>query len=300
MVAPIGHANLTLIKANLLVSLEKLKIHVEDVIWNLNWWARLQLLFAILYRRKVPIPGFIFRFFYSYNLNADSGFAPEDEKFLEEYIVPERNKLFVDIGAYRGQWTQFVAKSGIEVHAFEPSPIPYAVLAEKAKKYTNFYTYHCALGDRDSEVTLSLAPFSLLGLINEKSRGREKNTVNVPIRTLDEFKLADVGVIKIDTEGYEVPILMGAKETILKNRPRLVIEVHKGTGNALRSFSEESHRIENILSNLGYSYKVHYRRVGDRDMQPFIIGNPDVSAEPQDYQGVIAYDANTYAIEVSS
>ena len=52
------------------------------------------------------------------------------------------------------------------------------------------------------------------------------------IRKLDSLRLPEVGVIKIDTEGYETPILQGAKESIQKYNPRLVIEIHKQTGKA--------------------------------------------------------------------
>jgi FkbM family methyltransferase len=303
MVTLSGRSHLTFKFAFVSKNLEKARIHIEDIVWNSNSWTRLQLLFAILYRRKVPIPSFFFRFFYSCNLIiSDSGCTTGDAKFLEAYMMPEKGKCFVDVGAYRGMWSMFVARSGVEVHAFEPSPIPYAVLAEKVKKYPNLHTYQCALGGKDSIVKLSLTPFSLLGRITEKSGISEKNTADAVIRTLDGLKIEEVGVIKVDTEGYEVPILMGAKDTILKNRPRLIIEVHKGTGDALPDFSEELHRVENILRDFGYSCTVLYRRFNGNDLQPFIIGNPDVLAEPQSYQDVTVYGVNSSAeeLEISS
>jgi hypothetical protein len=41
-----------------------------------------------------------------------------------------------------------------------------------------------------------------------------------------------VDYIKVDCEGYELPILTGARETILRNRPIIVVEqkLHKDTG----------------------------------------------------------------------
>lgn len=299
MVTISGHSHLTVKFAFVFKNFEKARIHIEDIVWNLNSWARLQLLFTILYRRKVPISSFLLGFFHSYSLiKSDSGCTTGNEKFLEAYMMPEKGKCFVDVGAYRGMWSLFVAKSGVEVHAFEPSPIPYAVLAEKVKKYPNLHTYQCALGDKDSTVKLSLPPFSYIGLITEKRGIPEKNTVDVVMRTLDELEIEEVGVIKIDTEGYEVPILIGAKDTILKNRPRLIIEVHRGTGDALPDFSEELHRIENILRDFGYSCTVRYRRLTGSDLQPFIIGYPEVLTEPQICQDITAYAVNTGAEEL--
>ena len=44
------------------------------------------------------------------------------------------------------------------------------------------------------------------------------------MRTLDSFGFTTIDLIKVDCEGYEVPILNGAKETILKNRPMMIVE----------------------------------------------------------------------------
>lgn len=98
-------------------------------------------------------------------------------------------------------------------------------------------------------------------------------TIDVPVRKLDSIPLPRVGVIKIDTEGYETPVLQGAKETIAKNKPRLIIEVHKGTGKAAKTFSEEQQRIKKVLSDLGYTWTVHYRPLGLHEMQPHLIAN---------------------------
>jgi FkbM family methyltransferase len=163
-------------------------------------------------------------------------------------------------------WALYVAKLGFEVHAFEPSPLPYATLYESAKKYLNLHTYQCALGDCNSTIKLNISKFFSMGIV----RGHdEENTVTVPIRKLDDFQLANVGVIKIDTEGYEVPILNGAKDTILKWKPRLVVEVHRVTGKALETYTEEQYRIEKLLRNYGYSCKVAR---SSKSEEPFVIG----------------------------
>ena len=54
-----------------------------------------------------------------------------------------------------------------------------------------------------------------------------KSNGPIEIRTLDSYNFQDVDVIKIDVEGFEVPLLDGAKETILSNRPWIQIEANK-------------------------------------------------------------------------
>jgi FkbM family methyltransferase len=45
------------------------------------------------------------------------------------------------------------------------------------------------------------------------------NHILVTVRSLDSFDVQDVGLIKIDAEGYEVPVLLGARRTIEKSKP---------------------------------------------------------------------------------
>lgn len=47
----------------------------------------------------------------------------------------------------------------------------------------------------------------------------------VQVNTLDSFDLADVDIIKLDCEGYELPVLHGALNTIQKYRPIMQIEM---------------------------------------------------------------------------
>jgi hypothetical protein len=49
----------------------------------------------------------------------------------------------------------------------------------------------------------------------------------VPMRRLDDFALADVTAIKLDAEGAEYEILRGARETLLRCRPVLTLEVEE-------------------------------------------------------------------------
>jgi len=47
------------------------------------------------------------------------------------------------------------------------------------------------------------------------------------MKTLDSFAFDSVDIIKIDAEGYELPVLQGAKKTILRNKPWIQIEGNK-------------------------------------------------------------------------
>jgi FkbM family methyltransferase len=65
----------------------------------------------------------------------------------------------------------------------------------------------------------------------------------VEIRSLDSLSFARVDFIKIDVEGGELSVLEGAKETIHRCRPVLLVEV----------FEERCQDIDNWMENIGYS-----------------------------------------------
>lgn len=71
-------------------------------------------------------------------------------------------------------------------------------------------------------------------------------TERVEVRTLDSFEFESPGFIKIDVEGHEEKVLRGARETLQRCKPSLLIEI------------EERHnpgafaRINGDLTALGY------------------------------------------------
>ena len=62
---------------------------------------------------------------------------------------------------------------------------------------------------------------------------------NIEIRTLDSFDLTDVDFIKIDVEGFELPVVQGAEETICRCKPHMVVE-QKGNESAYGGAKNEA------------------------------------------------------------
>jgi FkbM family methyltransferase len=253
---------------------KKAKVQIDDIAFNkLDFRANIMLILRIVNRRRIPLPAAVYNFFTSPGDETSEDMGSEN--FLAEYMLPEPGKCFVDVGANVGCWAFYVAKRGFEVYAYEPGPKAFSQMKERAAKYPNLHSYPYALGDADRIGRLGFAAFDKGGMVDQEINLPGGGTINVAVRKLDSLRLPAVGVIKIDTEGYETPILLGAKETIQKYKPRLVIEVHKQTGKAAQTFEEEKHRIEKILAALGYTWTVHCRQIslhGER--QPFLIGNP--------------------------
>jgi len=64
--------------------------------------------------------------------------------------------------------------------------------------------------------------------VNSDFNGRTTNqTYQALVKTIDSFNINDVVFIKIDVEGMEYKVLVGAQETIKRCKPIIVFENHK-------------------------------------------------------------------------
>jgi FkbM family methyltransferase len=172
----------------------------------------------------------------------------------------------LDVGAHDGAFAlPFAALPGSRLLAFEPLPAAFARLraAFGDPLPPNVELRPEALGDRDGEAVLSVpvldgvpqeqwaSTAKSYGAL-EEARVAERR-VSVPLRRLDGLGLRDLTAVKLDAEGAEYEVLRGARETLLRCRPVLSIEI------------EERHRpgstwaVPAFLDALGYdTYWEHW------------------------------------------
>ncbi len=149
-------------------------------------------------------------------------------------IIPDnKRKTVLDIGSNIGTWTYSLVDFFDFVHCFEPLKIHCDCWIMNLKEYSNVKLYPIALGDEDEKVEMHIPRFSTAGayIANTKNPAKPiqpgEGVVikrDISVKCLDEFNFEDVDFIKIDTEGYELNVLKGAKETILRTKPYIFLE----------------------------------------------------------------------------
>ena len=202
-----------------------------------------------------------------------------------------RPGTLVDIGAHDGLLTIPLARlPGSRVLAFEPLPSAYARLqvalrAAFGEPPANVECHHLALGDHEGSITLAMPVLD--GVAQEQWASTAKDyaahvsarvTVErftVPMRRLDDFALADVTAIKLDAEGAEYEILRGARETLLRCRPVLTLEVEE------RHRQGSTYAVPAFLDALGYDVFFELRGawhpMADLDRATMQRASPDPS-----------------------
>ena len=118
----------------------------------------------------------------------------------------------IDVGCRVGEFTRYLQLDFEKVYAFDPNMWPNFRFNVDLQKVSHF---NCALGDELAEITM-------YGGTHTEASGGKKRTV--PVFTLDAFGFEDVDYIKIDVEGFEKKVLLGAAETIERCNPLIVIE----------------------------------------------------------------------------
>ena len=196
---------------------------------------------------------------------AKSSRETEYESVILSYMEVADGGCFVDVGAHIGIHTKRMALKGISVYAFEPNPIVYKTLCKKVEGLPNVKVFECALGDRATEAVFYIhgeQPASGFGSLHNIYDRKNVDKIRVQVKTLDSFSFENVGLIKVDTEGNEFNILKGSVETLRKQKPRLILEVHE-------PLYENARLITNLLLGLGYK-KVEHVCKANRD-QFFIV-----------------------------
>lgn len=132
----------------------------------------------------------------------------------------------IDVGANIGNHTLFFSLiCGLKTIAFEPSKKSRKIL-EKNVSINNLdgkvEIFPFALGSVNEEATIIYPDDHNDGMARVVKKSNEGEVVVVKI--LDEYKLENIVLLKIDVEGMELRVLEGAVETIRRNRPIICIE----------------------------------------------------------------------------
>lgn len=161
----------------------------------------------------------------------------------------------IDIGANYGLYAYRMSKIFSEVHAFEIND----ELTNDLARYNrgNISIHHVGLSSKPGEATLYiplLDGFPLTGWASltpgNFPDATGSITKTVKLETLDNFRLKRVSFIKIDVEGHELQVLEGATQTLIDNRPVVLIEIKEPNRASVFRFFSDLNYIERRLDEL--------------------------------------------------
>lgn len=134
-------------------------------------------------------------------------------------IPADRRRRCLDIGAHVGLWAMWLQKEFAWVECFEPVEAFAAILPHNMTQ-DNYTLYRVACGAEEGLVAFDINP----AITGNTHVNLKRADGTVPVRTIDSYDFREVDFIKIDVEGFELKVVQGARETLLRERPFMVLE----------------------------------------------------------------------------
>jgi FkbM family methyltransferase len=187
--------------------------------WEPPWTFEERLKFAL-----VPVPLYM-----RYRIAKERRRGEAEIALLPFLADPARVSL--DIGANKGVYAWLLRDCSRSVHAFEPNPKMFRFLRRIAGD--SVHVSQVALSNRSGSATLRVPRHRRGGFSNQGASLSDVKVaddfmgIEIEAKRVDDLGVENVGFIKIDVEGFEQAVLEGARETIARDRPSLLIEMEE-------------------------------------------------------------------------
>ncbi len=171
--------------------------------------------------------------------------------------------VVVDAGAHSGQFAKLFARlvPDGQVHAFEPSGYARSILrrAIRFNRLANVRIHGYGLADEEVDLELQTpikrSGSAGFGIASFGRAASQTETIGeqVHVRRLDDaasdLEIDRIDLIKADIEGWELRLLVGARQCLERFRPALLVEL---SPDALQRAGDDIGAVAAFLRPLGY------------------------------------------------
>ena len=195
------------------------------------------------------------------------------ENYMNDHFNSDINVIF-DVGCYKGSFIDIclhIYRSNCTIYAFEAEKRIYEKLSHY-KRYKNINIYNFGISDKNALLDLNVSyqeGTSTFSSLNDKSKYLkfksgilgEKLFVkkeNVEVKKIDSFCLEKgikkIDFLKIDTEGHEMSVLLGAEKSIMKIK---VILLEFSNHDMYLNYNNK--KIENFLIKNNFKFVEYFK-----------------------------------------
>lgn len=177
------------------------------------------------------------------------------EEQMQKCFTAPLDGVFIDVGAHVGKYSVELSKKvgskGLVV-AVEPQPKNFKTLKQNIElnNLKNVIPLNLAAWGKKCVLNFSFGNSSAAFHLTGKCPDYDNNhSILVKAEVLDtivnQLKCNRVDLIKIDAESSEYEVLLGLQKTLIKFKPKIIVEVWK----------ENAEKIAKMLSQIDYNYK---------------------------------------------
>lgn len=189
--------------------------------------------------------------FIGFFLDVYGEWAAEEAELCRSLL--KEDDVVVEAGANVGTMTLALARAvgtGGQVLSFEPQRFIHELLSwnVQANDLPQVQALHAAVGKDVGKIHVPPVDYSQVDDFGGLSLIGAKTGEEVPLVTVDSLGLNNLRLLKVDVEGMEHDVIMGARETISRCRPALYME--RPTGGRARALID-------MIASLGYRIWQH-------------------------------------------
>lgn len=188
--------------------------------------------------RLTPLVGYAAR--YLTNTEDNKLLATNNWTHIDD-LIDYSNKIVVDVGAALGATAVPFAKKANVVYAFEPQTENYSFLLDQIniRGLSNIKTYNSAVSNFNGSADFYNRESHGIHSLGVHNKGKVIYSSKVSVIKLDDFWKdhinEQIGLLKIDVEGFELDVLEGASYLLKNNKIDAIIfefspKIHKMRG----------------------------------------------------------------------
>lgn len=169
--------------------------------------------------------------------------------YFHPLVSPKENDLIIDGGAWKGDsCLEFNSKlnGNCRIYSFEPDANNHEILSENTRTYENIVPIKFGLSDKNDILFFSESTHDMQHqIVNYETN------IKIEVISLDYFikDKEPINFIKMDIEGSELKALLGAKELLEKQKPKLAICIYH--------LYNDLWEIPLLIKNINPSYKLY-------------------------------------------
>jgi FkbM family methyltransferase len=189
---------------------------------------------------------------------------------LEALINSRLLTHFVNVGAHIGTVCIPTSRLVEKVTAIEAYPPTFDELQKNIKLngITNIECHNIAIGNTDDTVyfmndTLDRVKNNTGGMhvfteaditANRRSAHMSDKRVSCTMRRFDDVPIGEFDILLVDIEGMEHEFLQGAKQSILKYKPVIIIEIWDDAKRKQESMNTTQKQMVDLILGMGYTF----------------------------------------------
>ena len=207
-----------------------------------------------------------------YNITTDSGalidyygWHPNGNQFLGRLAASlgtsNKELGIIDVGANCGDTAALMrSHAGLPILCVEGDEKLYSLLQKNLVPVPNVTLTKCYLGEKTGPMSVKIEKAGWNNTL-VPSTGSDSDVQIIRLDELSHPWLAKrkVGLLKVDTEGFDVPIIFGASKLLAASQPIVAFEYNRENMDAI---AEPGLRIFPYLADLGYEGLLTYDSTG--------------------------------------